>query len=92
MQMMHYVMYQTYLNQGVICCQNTIVLYDADLNGISSLLLREVRISIGQFSRKSNCSTALNVCRIGLYVLIVEGKGKVFPLQARLWPRGWVEV
>ena len=20
------------------------------------------------------------------------GKGKVFPLQARLWPRGWVEV
>jgi len=19
-------------------------------------------------------------------------KGKVFPLQARLWPRGWVEV
>ena len=24
--------------------------------------------------------------------LIVKGKGKVFPLQARLWPRGWVEV
>ena len=21
-----------------------------------------------------------------------KGKGKVFPLQARLWPRGWVEV
>jgi hypothetical protein len=21
-----------------------------------------------------------------------EVKGKVFPLQARLWPRGWVEV
>jgi len=21
-----------------------------------------------------------------------QGKGKVFPLQARLWPRGWVEV
>ena len=23
---------------------------------------------------------------------IQEYKGKVFPLQARLWPRGWVEV
>jgi len=21
-----------------------------------------------------------------------EYKGKVFPLQAQLWPRGWVEV
>jgi len=21
-----------------------------------------------------------------------KGKGKLFPLQARLWPRGWVEV
>ena len=21
-----------------------------------------------------------------------KGKGKVFPLQARLWPRGWVEI
>ena len=23
---------------------------------------------------------------------IIKGKGKVFPLPARLWPRGWVEV
>jgi len=21
-----------------------------------------------------------------------KGKGKVFPLQARLWPKGWVEL
>jgi len=21
-----------------------------------------------------------------------KGKGNVFPLQARLWPRGWVQV
>ena len=21
-----------------------------------------------------------------------KGKGKVFPLQARMWPRGWVQV
>ena len=27
-----------------------------------------------------------------LNVIIHKGKGKVFPLQARLWPRGWVEV
>ena len=24
--------------------------------------------------------------------ILVKGKGKVFPLQARLWPRRWVEV
>jgi len=51
MQMMHSVMYQTCLNQGVICFKYTILLYGADVNGISSLLLREVRISI-EFSRK----------------------------------------
>ena len=26
------------------------------------------------------------------YFSVTEGKGKVFPLQARFWPRGWVEV
>jgi hypothetical protein len=46
MQMMHSVMYQTYFNEDVICFQSTILLYDADVNGISSLLLKQVRISI----------------------------------------------
>ena len=27
----------------------------------------------------------------GLYNASIK-KGKVFPLQAQLWPRGWVEV
>ena len=26
------------------------------------------------------------------YNFTLKGNGKVFPLQARLWPRGWVEV
>jgi len=29
---------------------------------------------------------------IYIYIYIYKDKGKVFPLQARLWPRGWVEV
>ena len=28
---------------------------------------------------------------VNVYMLKI-GKGKAFPLQARLWPRGWVEV
>ena len=32
----------------------------------------------------------LLLCRIVIFFL--TRKGKVFPLQARLWPRGWVEV
>ena len=32
-----------------------------------------------------NCS-----CRHTLHA--IKCKGKVFPLKARLWPRGWVEV
>jgi hypothetical protein len=74
MQMMHSVMYQTYLNQGVICFKYTILLYDADVNGILSLLLREVRFSIDSFHESRNCSTALNICQIGRYVLTVEVK------------------
>jgi hypothetical protein len=74
MQMMHSVMYQAYLNQGVICFQNTTLLYDADVNGISSLLLREVRISIGQFSRKPQLLNGFKSCQIERYVLTLEVK------------------
>jgi hypothetical protein len=34
----------------------------------------------------------LGLC-VSMYVAVYsKGKGKVLPLQARLWPRGWVEV
>ena len=32
------------------------------------------------------------VTTVNRYANKGKGKGKVFPLQARLWPRGWVEV
>ena len=30
--------------------------------------------------------------RARVCVCVYKGKDKMFPLQARLWPRGWVEV
>jgi len=35
---------------------------------------------------------ALHGRRLHTAVTLPEGKGKVFPLQARLWHRGWVEL
>jgi len=44
----------------------------------------------------STLKTTVILLFTGLYKLhvqvYVEGKGKLFPLQARLWPRRWVEV
>jgi len=54
------------------------------------------------FEVKSSCKHASDFERLRSYGLIKlklkiriiekKDKGKVFPLQARLWPRGWVEI
>jgi hypothetical protein len=42
------------------------------------------------YNGKVNCKWPKDITK-GLYNC-VKCKGKMFPLQTRLWPRGWVEV
>ena len=42
------------------------------------------------YNGKVNCKWPKDITK-GLYNY-VKCKGKMFPLQTRLWPRGWVEV
>ena len=57
------------------------------IHGCCSLFLSRPNKYSSFLSVNTDCSNIIHS-----HVYISKGKGKVFPLQARLWPRRWVEV